>query len=204
MRKKNLFNDIAINYYWQLWDSDEFVAAIEFIEEYIRSNNVPAYFHTLVGVTLFKCGNQFDSVDPLYSALMFNAAKHMGKAIIIDPNNDNLHFNLYYLNKTTRYTNEALKNLNTAIAINGEQPEYYMCRAEIYFDKKSWKNAEHDFTKVISSGRLATYLIYLKRAIARHHLKDYKGACNDYRIAYDNCIDEEKEIIEGWVNEYCR
>ena len=202
--KKNLFNDIAINYYWQLLDSDEFVAAIEFIEEYIRSNNVPAYFHTLVGVTLFKRGNQFDSVDPLYSALMFNAAKHMGKAIIIDPNNDNLHFNLYYLNKTTGYTNEALKNLNTAIAINGEQPEYYMCRAEIYFDKESWKNAEHDFTKVISSGRLATYLIYLKRAIARHHLKDYKGACNDYRIAYDNCIDEEKEIIEGWVNEYCR
>jgi serine protease Do len=189
---KNFFNDFYLQTGLKYLSKKDFVGAYVILKEYTNTNNDNAYSHNLTGIISYIIGNNLD------------AFVHMNKAIEIEPTDDNLYFNLYYLNHASGNTNEALKNITTAITLNDDQPEYYAFRAEIYFANKSWKKAESDFTKIIDSDRSVTYHTYFKRAIARLWIKK-NGACEDLDIAYSNCTSEEdKKVIAEWYNKYCR
>ena len=189
---KNFFNDFYLQTGLTYLSKKDFVGAYVVLKEYTNTNNDNAYSHNLAGIVSYIIGNNLD------------AFVHINKAIEIEPTDDNLYFNLYYLNLASGNTNEALKNINTAITLNDDQPEYYAYRAELYFANESWKNAEADFTKIIDSDRSVTYHTYFKRAIARLWIKK-NGACKDLEIAYANCNSEEdKKTITEWYNKYCR
>lgn len=189
---KNFFNDFYLQTALAYLSKQDFVNAYIVLKEYTNTNKDNAYGHNLAGIVSFIMDNNLD------------AFVHMQQAIRIAPTDDNLYFNLYYLQLASGNLNEALKSISTAIILNDQQPEYYVCRAEIYYENESWANAEADYSKFINSDRSISYDIYFKRGVARLWLNN-SDACKDFEISYGICTDEEeKEAIAEIYNSYCR
>lgn len=188
----NYFNNFYLQTGLSYLSKKDFTNAYIILKDYTATNFDESYAHNLAGILSYILGNNLD------------AFMHMNKAIEISPTDDNLYFNLYFLNADSGNTDEALKNISTAINLNDEQPEYYAFRAEIYFSQKNWQKAESDFTKIIESNRSVTYHTYMKRAISRLWIKK-SGACTDLDVAYRMCTSEEdKQIIIDWYQKYCK
>ena len=187
----NYFNDFYFQTGLALLSEKEFAEAYIILKNFASTNDDNDYAHNLAGIVSYILGNNFD------------AFLHIKKAIQINPTNDNYYFNLYFLNIANGDQDEALKNISSAIQLNNDQPEYYGMRAQLYMDKKYWKEAISDYDKLINSDRKVTSDIYLQRGIAKLWLQD-KSFCEDFEKAYNLAeTDETKQEIEVWYNKYC-
>lgn len=91
----------------------------------------------------------------------------------------------------------ALSDLNKAIGIDSDNPDIYINRASLYYLLEDWTNAYNDYSKAIENeiyNEEAT--LYYLRAICSVHLKKYKSANNDLKLAYKYSSNPEldKEI----------
>lgn len=184
------------NFYYQtglaLLSEKEFANAYIILKDFASTNNNNDFAHNLAGIVSYILGNNLD------------AFLHIKKAIQINPTNDNYYFNLYFLNKANGDQDEALKNISSAIQLNNDQPEYYGMRAQLYMDKKYWKEAISDYDKLINSDRNISSYQYYQRGIAKLWLQD-KTACKDLEKAYGMAVNEDaKKAISELYNKYCR
>jgi len=189
----NFFN----NFYYQtglsLLSEKDYTSAYIILKDFAAKNDDNDFAHNLASIVSYILGNNLDAI------------LHIRKAITINPTNHEYYFNLYFLNNENENYDGALKSISSAIQLNNDDWGYYYFRANVYFQKKYWKEAVEDYNTFINrEKRYIPSSAYFNRAIAKLWIQD-KSACQDLEKAYGMAENEDgKKAIAEWYNKYCR
>lgn len=121
------------------------------------------------------------------------------KAIELSPKNPVLYFESGSACYKQQLFDEALKDINIAIALDSTIYSWYSSRGTILNVMGDYQKAIDDYTKAISLEK-NDYLPYLNRAGAYYKLKNLNASCSDYSIL-QSLIKEGKLSDESLLKE---
>ncbi|NNJ55681.1 MAG: hypothetical protein HKP14_06095 [Bacteroidia bacterium] len=89
----------------------------------------------------------------------------------------------------------AARDYSSAIAIEGDNPDYYFDRGFFYIQLEEFKNAQVDFKKAIFFRHKDIKLSYFNLGIAEYRLGNKEEACKDWK--------KSEELGMDYINKYC-
>jgi len=194
------------------YENEDFKGSLEFLNRALTEDPkfISAYF--LRSEVYYRMGQYYSSVQDInsifkiekdvsshtYNYLMtrgksflalkdyINASKDFEKSYALSSDNDELYFYKAKLGKETRNYKSAIEDLNLAIKINSENPEFYALRSEIkilYLNPV--KGSEH-FQSILGDMNLAialapdNYQFYVIRSKFLKSMGEVEKAISDY------------------------
>jgi serine protease Do len=123
-----------------------------------------------------------------------NAHYYFTQAIESNPNDELAYVNRCFLNKYQKEYPAALTDINQAININPDQPDYLAYRAMLYMDMEDWTNAKADWDKVLATDDFKKDAnAYLHRMAVNYQLGNFSLVCKDIYTAYNLTNDKDLE-----------
>ena len=136
-----------------------------------------------------------------------DAQYYFSQVIDSNPNDELAYVNRFAVNKYQKNHPAAFEDINKAININPDQPDYLLYRALLYMDMEDWENAKVDMDKVLATDDFKTNAgAYMYRIYANAYLKNWKAACKDIYTAFNLTNDKEweKDLQDLWDSCGCR
>lgn len=167
------------------------------IEGYIRKAifNEPYNYNLIVNIAkLYE--------DKLYN--LDKAKYYYDYALTLNKNNDELYYDLALLNLKMDKVDDAILDLNKAIAIDEDKSDYYRALGTIYYNEKEYDKAIENIRKayslnekdVLALNNAACYYITVDKDVWRAY-SNIESAYNDMPSSIDS---ESKKLITNNYN----
>lgn len=168
----------------------DFTSAKELLGETLKENKTDDDAYNILGIICYVMDNNYD------------ALVYLTKAIEINPKNDIYYFNRYTVYNFQKKFEEALMDITLAIKNRPSQGEYYRYRAFLFMQDKEWQKAVNDFDIALNQMGEDWYMLKL-RGNCKTWLKDFSGACSDWKRAYKLSDYEDDKLYET-INKTCK
>lgn len=122
-----------------------------------------------------------------------SAIANLKLALKLNPNNEDVHADLYKLYFDQDKPELALQEINRAIELNDDYIEYYSMRAQVLYNMNKWEDALKDINKYLSSERKPDSEIYYYSGMCKIKLND-DTACSDFEKA--KLLSESKKELD--------
>lgn len=166
-----------------------------------KLDKVEGYFRTAIYNEPFNY-NLIISIGKMYQKELKNyykANKSFNFALALNKNNDELHYNLAFVDLAMENTNDAINNLKKAISINENNYKYYRTLGTVYFNNKNYDEALENIRKayalnegdVLSLNNAACYYAIVDKDIWR----SYSNIESAYNNMPSNLDEESKNLI---------
>ncbi len=125
-----------------------------------------------------------DGVTAAVQKRFVDATKLLESAAVIDPENDQVFWNMALVHMELRRYDRARDDLQKAIALNAKSGGYQEKLGTILIELKDWPNAKQAFEKAIAL-EPELFKAYYKLAQVNEQLDDQQGALKNYTSAIE-------------------